>query len=564
MIVLGINSFFEHPSAAIIVDGELAFAVEDERFTRIKHGRKYTPYKTYIPWDSIHAGLKFLGLKSGDIDEIAYSYDHRHHLRSIWGCFTGKRLSSFREELTAYRAAVNTKAAIRSGYEVPERYKDVIDVEGLKRIPFRVWDHHLSHAASAYFCSGFESSLIAVADGSGENSTTSFYLGKQSELKKIGEMNLPDSLGFFYSFITKHLGFEPFSDEYKVMGLAAYGKPTFKSEMEALLPSQPNGKYKLDMNRLANLKDYFREQRKSDSELEQVHFDIACSAQWRLETVISEMVSYYLNKTGENKLCLAGGTFLNCLANARLYELSEIEDIFVQPAAHDAGTAIGCAALCWIKNGGAPQLRYDSMFLGTSYSDQSIKSVLSNAGLDYRFLDGREKVETLVNLLREDKIIGVFRGRMEFGPRALGNRSIIASPKSESMLRKINEIKKREQFRPVAPIVAADSFDDFFEGCSSRYMTFTVKVKDQVRHKIPAVVHVDGSARAQIVSERDDPFLYSVLKSFGEKTGTPVLVNTSLNVLGRPIDESPADAIASLFVSGLDYLLIENYLVSRN
>jgi carbamoyltransferase len=561
MKILGINSFFEHPAVALLVDGELVFAIEDERLTRIKHGKSYTPYKTYLPVDSIHAALKFADLKLGDIDEIAYSYDRWRHLASLWGCFTGHRLSTFREEMAAFRSVSNIKVSLSSGYEIPRRYRDRLDPAYFSQIPLRAWDHHRSHAASAFFCSGFEQALIFVADGSGENACTSVYVGEGRTLKKIRQISLADSLGFFYSFITEHLGFEPFSDEYKVMGLAAYGNDAYAAEMREILPILPDGGYRVDRKRLRNLAPLIGPARLQGEPLTQQHKDIAKSAQARLEQAVEAIVLAAIRQTRINRICVAGGTFLNILVNARLAALPAVSDMFVQPAAHDAGTAIGAVALSNIHHGGAAQLSYSSMFLGTEPTADEIERYLKVSGVAYSIL-GDAPTE-IAELLDRENIVALYRGRMEFGPRALGNRSLLASPVSEKTRVKLNDLKVREQFRPLAPLVMAERFDDYFRGEKNRYMMFTVEVKDEVKASIPAVTHADGTARAQVVYKEHDPFLHELLAQFERRQGLPILINTSLNVRGKPIDESPYDAMASFYTSGVDYLVMGRYLIEH-
>ena len=563
MNILGINSFFEHPAVALVRDGRLVFALEDERLTRIKHGKAYTPYRTYIPYAAIYEALSAEGLQVSDIDEISYSYNRWMHLGSLWGCFTGRRLSSFREEMAAFQSVANVPRALVSGYEVPNRYRHILKTTDLRLVPYKEWDHHLCHAASAFFCSTYPSALVVVADGSGENACTSVYRGRGRTLTKVDQISLPHSLGIFYSFVTRHLGFEPFSDEYKVMGLAAYGQPRFKNEMSTLLSLENKGRYRLDSKKLRQLEQILGPSRMVGAPIEQIHKDIAHSAQAQLETVLQHVITYYMKSTDETHLCLAGGTFLNCVANGRISLLPCVEEVFVQPAAHDAGTAIGAAALSSIRRGGPAQLAYDSMFLGTASNESAIESALKAAGATYEELDEITAIERLAQLLAHEKVVAVYRGRMEFGPRSLGNRSILASPMSTRTREKINNIKGREQFRPIAPIVTSEAFAEFFEGVPNRFMMFAVKAREGVRERIPAVVHADGTSRTQIVSVSEDRFLHAVLERFGQHTGAPVLINSSLNVRGRPIDATPQDALASFYTSGIDYMLIGSFLVSR-
>jgi carbamoyltransferase len=562
LIVLGINSFFEHPAVALTIDGELVFAIEEERLTRIKHGKKYTPYKTYVPHESIGAALRFANLRSDDVDEIAYSYHPWKHLVATLGCATGTRLSSFREELAAFINLLNVKQALCSTHERPHQYADIAPFNAA-RTKFRSWDHHLSHAASAFYCSGFDEALVVVADGSGERACTSVYIGRGNKLRALSRTALPHSLGFFYSFITGHLGFEPFSDEYKVMGLAAYGEARYANALSQALRCTPNGRYRVDIRRLQDLEPILGRKRTPNEPVEQRHMDIARSAQSLLEQALQDLVSHHLQRTGLRKLCTAGGVFLNCVANGRLSRLPSLDEYFVQPAAHDAGTAIGAAALSSIRLGGPAQLRYRSMFLGTAYDDDRIVRALDDARVRYMRLSPDTLAPTLARLLANESVVALFRGRMEFGPRALGARSLLASPRCAATREKLNVIKGREQFRPLAPLVREEDYDRCFEGPANRYMMFAVKARPHTVQCAPAVVHADGTARAQIVRSSEDPFLHETLTHFHAATGVPLLINTSLNVRGKPIDESPVDALCSFLTSGADALLIGSYLVER-
>lgn len=347
------------------------------------------------------------------------------------------------------------------------------------------------------------------------------------------------------------------------MGLAAYGEPRFTKEMVGLLTLTEGGGYRIDPVLFNGLQTLFGPARSHGEDIEQKHFDIARSLQDRLEVALEHIILHFLRQTGHTHLCLAGGVFLNCVANQRLAGLREVSGLFIQPAAHDGGTAIGAAALSSIRLGGKPQLRCDSFFLGTTYDDAAIEATLRQAGSCWIWLDGASMVKAVVDRLEAGKTFAFYRGRMEFGPRALGNRSIIASPQSAATRTKLNELKEREQFRPLAPIVTAEAFHELFDGVPNRYMMITSTVRPEVRGRIPAVTHADGTARAQVVHQEHDAFLHAVLTEFGRRTGTPVLINTSLNVRGRPIDESPQDALASFYTSGLDCIMMGNFLIDR-
>ncbi|WP_208354240.1 carbamoyltransferase [Pseudaestuariivita rosea] len=562
MIILGINSFFEHPAVALLKDGELVFAIEDERLTRVKHGRSFSPYSTYVPYASIFKALEFADIKVSDIDQVAYSYDPwRHLIASLHGCMTGKRILSFRGELNAYMAARNVKKELSEGLTLDVRYLNRWGRKDFQKIPFKNWDHHLSHAASTFFCSGFESSLVVVSDGSGENACTSVYVGEGSTLKKFAQIDMPNSLGLLYSFVTGHLGFQPFGDEYKVMGLAAFGKPTMKQELNKLVHKVDGGRYTVDFERLKNLTPLLGLPRRACDPIEQRHKDLARSLQSVFEDTLMYVVAYHMGATRQKNLCVAGGTFLNCVANYKLLSTIDIDGFFAQPAAHDAGTAIGAAALSWVAAGGQPQIEYDSMLLGTEWSDQQIGMMLKDTNLSYRKLQPNELASTIGDLLAKEYVTAYFGGRMEFGPRALGARSFLASPRSARTQERLNIIKAREQFRPLAPLVREQDYDTYFEGRPNRYMMLAVNAKPRTHEVAPAIVHADGTSRVQIVRKSEDHMLHSILSEFHDRTGIPILVNTSLNTRGRPIDESPVDAIATAFCSGVDYLVLGSYLI---
>lgn len=557
MNILGINSFFEHPAVALLVEGELAFAIEDERLTRIKHGKRYSPYSSYLPYLSICSALDHAGLRAKDIHEVAYSYNRWHHLTaSMKGCLMGQRLSPLREELSAFRSVVNLKKSLIRGYEIPHRYCKIWQPGDFEGARYSEWNHHLSHAASAFYCSGYRRALVVVSDGSGEQACLSVYRGEEANLTLIKQFNLPHSLGFLYSFVTKHLGFEPFSDEYKVMGLSAYGEHSFKSAFKQLVSLEANGHYRVNIRKLQNLESLLGSARSPEAPLLQTHKDIARSLQITLEESLEHVVRYYLKVSGEKNLCVAGGTFLNCVANAKLAQLDSVNEFFAQPAAHDAGTAIGAAALSWVRQGGHHQIRYSSMFLGTEWSDDATRAALEDARIPYEIASEIDDIaEQAASFLAEEKVIAFFQGRMEFGPRALGARSFLASPRSARTRERLNIIKGREQFRPLAPLVQGEAFDQYFDGYPNQYMMLAVQTHDLTRKVAPAIVHTDGTSRVQVVYQLDNPLLYKILSKFKEKTGIPILINTSLNVRGKPIDESPVDALGSAICSGVDAII---------
>lgn len=566
MFILGINSFFEHPSVSILSDNKVLFAMEDERITGIKGGKRYSPYSIYFPYRTLYAALNQLDLKLKDIDAIAYSYDMWKHLfSSVYGCLTKKRLSSMGEELHAFMGLYNFKKYISSEYDVFHYMRDRINPRDFLNIPFKFYDHHLCHAASAYYFSGFDESLILVADGSGEGTSTSLYVGRGDKIKPLKTFGIPNSLGFLYSFVTKHLGFNPFMDEYKVMGLAPYGRPNYVEHLKKAVAYDGNGHYKVNKKMLLSLEELLGPARKKGEELTDRHKDIASSVQYVLEDILCKLLSYYRTKTGVKNLCMAGGVALNCVANGRIHNERIFDEIFVQPASDDSGTALGAAALLYYDTkGNKEKLSFNSAYLGTGHSASKIKGLLEKAGLAFQAYSDSDLAEIVCDKLREEQIGGVFRGRMEFGPRALGNRSLIASPRNRDMLERINAIKGREMFRPIAPMIRDVDFDEYFEGCRNEYMLFTCYVKEHARARIPAVTHVDHSARVQVVTRKQNNFIYELLGKCGEKLGVPVLVNTSLNFKGEPIIEDPEKMIMYFQSSPLDFLIMENFLVCKS
>jgi carbamoyltransferase len=563
VLILGINSYFEHPAVALIEDGSVLFAAEEERFTGIKHGRRYSPFSGFLPINSIYRALEYTGRRASDVTEIAYSYHRWQHLRSLHGCLTGRRLSSLRDELSAFASLANLPHALRSGYDIPHRYRTLMPPEEFAATPFREWPHHLAHAASAFFCSGWDKALVVVADGAGENACTSVYEGTGSSLRRLGEEVLPNSLGHFYSAVTQHLGFEPFGDEFKVMGLAAYGEPRYEREVGGAIILLNDGRYTVDLAALQAFPRTLPGRRSPVEPVTQVQMDIAKSAQVRLEQALMHVIGHYRQTTGLRRLCLAGGTFLNCVANGKIAATGWFDEIFVQPAASDAGTAMGAAALSTIRRGGPAQLSYSSFSLGTDYASAKLDAVLSASGTSAEKVSPDAAIDRVADSLARGDVCAVFRGRMEFGPRALGMRSLLASPLDPGMRDRLNRTKGREGFRPVAPIVTAAGFDRYFDGHRDPYMLFTSKVRPEVAEEVPSAVHVDGTARVQTVGPDDDPFLHELLSAFGQRTGHPMLINTSFNTRGKPIVEDPAEALACFLANDVQVLLLGDFLVEK-
>ena len=558
MLIFGINFFFEHTSVSVIQDGKLVFSAEEERFSGIKGGKRYSPFTVQFPYKSMYAALDYMNIRISDVDVIALSYDKWEQLKGM----LSKRWSYY-DDYYALRGLFHTKRILCSDYEMFQYMSDRMTAFELRKIPIICFDHHLSHAASAYCYSGFDESLVFVADCCGEKSCTSIYIGSERGLKKIASFDIPDSLGIFYSVVTKHLGFNTFQDEFKVMGLASYGEDTYREEFKHIITFDEKGNYKLNEKNMFRLEAFLGPARKKGEKITQRHKNIAKTLQSILEEIMINLLTYYRNKTGIKKLCMAGGISLNCVANGKIHDAEIFDEIFVQPASSDAGTSMGAAAFAWHKYKGETQIRFDNMYLGTEYSDNFIEKQIKAAKLNYRYLPDQDLAKIIASKMAEGKVGGIFRGRMEAGPRALGNRSVIASPSIDGMLETINNIKGREMFRPIAPIVKEERFDDFFIGKKNQYMLFTCKVKPEVKDKIPAVTHVDYTSRVQTMTSKSNPFVYGILDEFEKLTGIPVIINTSLNFRGKPIVENPVDALGNFYSSGLDFLVIGNYFLEK-
>jgi len=423
-------------------------------------------------------------------------------------------------------------------------------------------DHHLAHAASAFHASPFEEAAVLTIDGRGEKTTTGYYVGHGNDLRCIGEVGMPHSLGLLYEKMTTYLGFLHSSDEYKVMALASYGKPVFADIFREIIHVAENGMYHIDD--LDFVKAFGAARKKGDT-FDEHHFNIAHSLQVVLQETVLRLATWLQRQTGQKKLCMAGGVALNCVMNAYLRDHGPFDDIWVQPAAGDAGTALGAALWTDVLERKAEDRRFvmDHAYWGPEYTDDDIEKFLRWCKVPYRKLSNVAK-ET-AEILAEDKIIGWFQGRMEFGPRALGSRSILASPIHPDMQARLNEVKDREDFRPVAPAVLEEDAPKWFKNAQySPFMLFVHAVDDKTAAKIPAVRHVDGTARIQTVNEQQHPLYYNLLREFKSLTGVPVLVNTSFNTLGKPIVSSPRDAIECFWTSPFDALVIGSFLVEKN
>lgn len=572
MYTIGINAAFHDSSACIVKDGKLLAAAEEERFTHIKHGKRPVPFSTYeLPFHAIDYCLDVAGIHINDVDHFAYAFDPYILLGDEYRNATTMHLPMKPSE-TRHDEWLNPWDPLFLSYIVnaPGQLQDgwphhlQARFIGARIDPAR-WhfvDHHLSHAASAFHPSPFKEAAVMTIDGRGEKATTAYYTGSGNNLTAIGQVNMPHSLGLLYERMTTYLGFLHSSDEYKVMALASYGKPVFADDFRRLIHVGDDGQYSIDNIDFSAL---FGPSRNRGDEFGQHHFNIAHSLQIVLQETVLRLAEWLHSKTGSNDLCMAGGVALNCVMNAYLRDKSPFRNIWVQPAAGDAGTALGAAL--WIdaqkRNTDKRSFAMEHVYWGPEYSDHAIEKFLKWAKVPYRKVD--DVPAEAAQILASDKIIGWYQGRMEFGPRALGSRSILASPIHPEMQARLNEVKDREDFRPVAPVVLEEDAEEWFEGARySPFMLFVYPVRDEVADKISAVRHVDGTARIQTVNESQHPQYHALLREFKKLTGVPVLVNTSFNTLGKPIVCSPRDAIECFWTSPFDALVIGSFIIQKD
>lgn len=571
MYTLGINAAFHDSSACILRDGELLAAAEEERFTHIKHGKRPVPFSTWeLPFNAIHYCLSVANIHINNVDHFAYSFNpwllmDDHHraesylklpLRPVEAADNGW---SNPWDPLFLSSIINAPEQLRDGW--PHHLRDRFIEAHFGSSKWHFVDHHLSHAASAFHASPFEEAAVLTIDGRGERATTAYYTGRGNDLRCIREVAMPHSLGLLYERMTTYLGFLHSSDEYKVMALASYGKPVYADVFRDIIHVEDDGAYTVDDLDFARV---FGAARNKGDEFGEQHFNIAHSLQVVLQETVLRMIKWLHHETGQKQLCLAGGVALNCVMNAYLRDNGPFETIWVQPAAGDAGTALGAAL--WIDaRERIPSRRkfvMDHAYWGPEYSDDSIEKFLKWSKIPYRRMHD-VAAETAV-LLARDQIIGWYQGRMEFGPRALGSRSILASPIHPEMQARLNEVKDREDFRPVAPVVLEEDANDWFEDATySPFMLFVHKVREDKADQIPAVRHVDGTARIQTVNKDQHPRYHALLTEFKKLTGVPVLVNTSFNTLGKPIVCSPRDAVECFWTSPFDALIIGSFLIEK-
>jgi carbamoyltransferase len=570
MYTLGINAAFHDCSACLVHDGVVAAAAEEERFTRIKHGKRPLPFTVWqLPFNAIASCLRTAGIGMRDIAHVAYAYDPALQL----GEWAGRDSIALPLEPSARASdwlspwdplalsyVVNAPRQLASGapHHLGALFRNAPAGAGYR---WHYVEHHLGHEASAYLAAPFEECAVLVMDGRGERACSSYGEWRGGRYRRIGQVDYPHSLGLLYEEVTSHLGFLRSSDEYKVMALASFGEPRYVARFSELVQYRGEGRYEIGRADWTALLGPARER---GAALESRHADIAHSLQMVLEDTVLRIAGWLQARTGMRQLAMAGGVALNCVMNARLRDEGPFSDIWVQPAAGDAGTALGAAL--WVdaaQRGGPRRWRMEHAFLGPDYPDAEIEQLLRDAKLAYR--RPPDIVQESARLLAQNKVLGWFQGRMEFGPRALGARSILASPIDPSMQERLNQIKDREDFRPVAPVVLEEAAADWFVGAGkSPFMLFVYRVRPDKAERIPAVRHVDGTARIQTVNRGQHAAYYDLVRAFGELTGVPVLVNTSFNTRGEPIVCSPRDALESFCTTALDALAIGPFLLEKH
>ena len=586
MYILGISAFYHDSAACLVKDGEIIAASQEERFTRKKHDHAF-------PSNAIRYCMKEVGIGGDELDYVAF-YDKPflkfERILETYLAFAPVGIKSF---LTAMPLWIRKKLWIK------ELIKDELNYSGQIIFP----EHHESHAASAFFPSPFQEAAFITMDGVGEWATSSFGIGKDNKIELLADIHFPHSLGLLYSAFTYYTGFRVNSGEYKVMGLAPYGEPRYKDLIyDNLIDVKDDGSFKMNMdyfNYCAGLtmtsskfnKLFGGPPRKPESKLTQKEMDLARSVQEVTEEIVMKMAEHVKKETGMEYLCLAGGVALNCVANGRLLRSGLYKDIWIQPAAGDAGGAVGAALFTWYQymdNSRDANDKDDFMkgaYLGSYFDNQKIKKFADAKGYVYTELSDEELPVKISDLIADEKVIGWFQGRMEFGPRALGSRTIIGDARSPEMQKTMNlKIKYRESFRPFAPSVRAENISEYFEiDRESPYMLLVANVqKDKqvemseeqnsyfgleklnvVRSKVPAITHVDYSARIQSVNRKTNPRYHEMLTRFNEKYGCPVIVNTSFNVRGEPIVCTPKDAYLCFMRTEMDYLIMGNYLLKK-
>ena len=559
MTILGISCFYHDSAAALLRDGRIEFAAAEERYTREKHCIDF-------PHNAVRAALAHAAITMDDVDAVAF---YEKPLRKFDRLMLSS-IATFPRGFPIFRRSI--PLWFKEKLRTPTIFRKEL---GFRKDVYYV-EHHLSHAASCFLLSPFEKAAIITVDGTGEWTTTATGHGEGTAIRLDEEIRFPHSLGLLYSAITLHLGFKVNNCEGKIMGLASYGEPTLRDEFDRLITVRDDGSFWLNMDYFAYLhKPYMTRPklaallgppRQRGEPLTQHHKNVAATLQDVLEEALVHMGRHVHRKTGLRRLCLAGGVALNCVANGRLLRETPFEELYIQPAAGDDGTATGAAAYLYHTLMGHERTHpLTHAYLGDAFPNDAVRAFLEDRDIAYRRYPRDELLRFTADRLAGDKIVGWFQGRMEFGPRALGNRSILANPGNPAMKDALNHrVKHREPFRPFAPSVLLDRTPEFFDlHVPSPFMLLVADVRPDKRDALPAITHVDGTARLQTVAREDNPLYYDLIAAFADRTGLPVVLNTSFNVRGEPIVRSPADAYACFQHTDMDYVVLGDCVVGK-
>jgi len=590
--ILGISAFYHDSAATMLIDGKIIAAAQEERFTRIKHDSSY-------PFNAVEFVLKYSNLKLRDVDAVIFFEKPFLKFERLLETYVGFAPRGFKSFCMAMPVWLKEKLFQKKLlFNKLKEHDSKFNNEN--KIFFS--EHHLSHAASAFFPSPFDEAVVLTADGVGEWATTTVAIGKGNELNIKKEIHFPHSLGLLYSAFTYYTGFKVNSGEYKLMGLAPYGNPIYEDKIKQLVDIKEDGTFRLDQNYfnyatgLTMTNDKFNKlfgQKPRDPQNQKItefHMDIASSIQKVTEEIMIKLVKAIRKEYNIKNLCLAGGVALNCVANGKILKEKIFENIWIQPAAGDAGGSLGAALALWYldqKNHRNVNIDDDmkGSYLGSEYSQDQIEKELEEIGADFESVNYEYLIDQTSEFISKEKAVGWFQGRMEFGPRALGGRSILGDPRSDKMQKNLNlKVKYRESFRPFAPSVLREELSNWFDmNVDSPYMLLVTNINSEKkiemteeqkklfgidrlnikRSEIPAVTHVDYSARVQTVSKRTNKRYYDLISKFKEKTGCPVIVNTSFNVRGEPIVNTPTDAFNCFMGTELDYLIIGNCILDK-
>ena len=596
--ILGLSYYYHDSAATLLKNGDIVAAVQEERFSRKKHDSRF-------PKNAIEYCLSSQNISFDDISEVVYYEKPLLTFERLLETYLAIAPRGIRSFIAAMQVWLKSKLFIKQ--DLKKKLKDInkslFPSKEFNCPKLLFTEHHQSHASAAFFPSPFKEAAVLCMDGVGEWATTSAWIGNEKDLKPIWEINFPHSLGLLYSAFTYYCGFKVNSGEYKLMGLAPYGKPIYSQKIkDNLIDIKDDGSFRLDMRyfkfhrgfRMTSSifhKLFGANPRKPESELKQFHMDLAASIQVVTEEVIIKLAKNLREETGLKNLCMAGGVALNCVANGKLLRSNIFENIWVQPASGDAGSSLGASLVAWHDYLKKPReiMENDSMngtYLGPKFSNQQIKDLLQSKNIPFHSYQDKILFDHIASLLEQGKVIGWFNGPMEFGPRALGARSIIGDPRNKKMQSIMNlKIKYRESFRPFAPAILEEKVNTVFKTkIKSPYMLFVSELKEEVRKKLtlqqenlfgieklnvpksslPAITHVDYSARIQTVSKRTNPRFYSIIKAFERKTGCPAVVNTSFNVRGEPIVCTPEDAYRCFIRTEMDILVLENQILFKD